>query len=796
MIKLENINKYFYKGKDKEIHVINETNLEFPDKGLVILLGSSGSGKTTLLNVISGLDTINSGTITFNEHILKSKYSSKWDYIRNTNIGYIFQNYNLLRDRTVFRNIELVLKIAGFKDPKEIERRIDYSLSCLNMQNYKYRLAGELSGGQQQRVSIASVLSKNPKVVIADEPTGNLDSKNTVDIMNVIRIISESRLVILVTHDENLASYYADRIIRIEDGKVVEDLLNQSNGLLNITHDQNIYLKDLHASHIIKDNVLLDRFSDDIDFQDEKIKVQLIHRNETLYIKVDSKKHKKVKYIDKDSEIRLIDAHQETSDAANEEIIFDPKELEHKQELLRRKSNIRTKDILAIALFKLKNITKSGKFMYFSFAMIGALLAFCIGIMTQIYTIDDTVFIEYPKEYLIVETPNPSFDTAVTLESHASIDDVSLITLNKNLVFELPSYYQTTEQYNLFVFISDYEVLNETNIIEGRLPQNHNEIVVDQLVIDKLIETYKHRGISSSKDILGENVKINKDIDFLNYTIVGISNTNSPTVYGTEMLKYTQLSILPFSLLDEFTLVSGRLPEGKGELLVSDLFNPDVETVLIGSRMYNVVGVYDSSNGIHSAYFSTDQYVKKQHYDELTDGYRKNAFLVYSNDYESTTQYLTSLGFGVKDTYKQAYETYRDSKIESFSGLLMFCAIGVSVSTISIFFITRSDLLSRVHEVSVLRSLGSTKGDIIKIFALEILMITSISSFLGYSLMVLFLKRLQVTIDIIITYISLPFFVILLGVVVIYITNLLSGLLPVVLLLRKTPSEIAKKHDL
>ncbi len=796
MIKLNNVNKYYYKGKENEIHVINDTSLEFPNTGLVVLLGSSGSGKTTLLNVLSGLDTIDSGSIVFDEYEMKKRNNAKWDYIRNNSIGYVFQNYNLLQDRSVYRNIELVLKISGITDKQEINRRIDYSLHCLNMHNYKYRLARELSGGQQQRVSIASVISKNPEVIIADEPTGNLDSKNTVDIMNVIKIISESRLVILVTHNTNLANYYADRIIKIEDGKIIKDIDNQSNGLLNIKHDQNIYLKDLYSTHSKNNNVKLDRYTDIEEFNDSKIQVQLIRRNETLYIKVDSEDYMKVKYLDKDSEIRLIEGHQETENAADEEILFDPKELVRTDKRKMNGSNIDMKDVLAISLFKVRNISKSGKLMYFSFAMIGALLALCIGILTQIYTIDDTKFVDYPREYLLVESIEPNFDDALNLESHPSIDEVSLIRKPNNLVFELPSYYQTSGQYPLNVFISDENLLKVEEIEHGRLPENMYEIVVDRLVIKNLIDKYKHIGINSIEDILGNEVKLNSEIDFISFEIVGISNIDSPTVYGTEMLKYTQLQILPYSLIDNFTLIEGRIPEGKGELLVSDLNNPENDKILIGSKGYNVVGRYDSSEGVSGVYLSTDEYVKRFHYEVLTEGVRKNSFLVASNDPESTTEYLNSLGYGVRDAYRMSYETYRDAKIESFQGLLIFCGIGIGVSAISIFFITRSDLLSRIHEVSVFRSLGSTKSDLIKVFALEIALITTISSFMGYMLMVLFLRSLQLEIDIIISYIALPTPVVILGIIIIYITNLASGLLPVMLLLRNTPSQIAKKYDL
>ena len=158
------------------------------EKGLVVLLGPSGSGKTTLLNVLGGLDKVNNGTIQFGDEIIKRYNSRTWDQIRNKDVGYIFQNYNLLTNLTVYDNISLTLNMVGVVDKDEIDKRIDYILENIGMINFRKRRAFQLSGGQQQRVAIARALAKNPKVIIADEPTGNLDSKNTIEIMNIINV--------------------------------------------------------------------------------------------------------------------------------------------------------------------------------------------------------------------------------------------------------------------------------------------------------------------------------------------------------------------------------------------------------------------------------------------------------------------------------------------------------------------------------------------------------------------------------------------------------------------------------
>ena len=187
MVRLETVNKYFNKSKKNEIHVINETSLHMESKGLVALLGPSGCGKTTLLNVIGGLDKVNGGRVFVNGQKITGRTSGRVDKIRNLNIGYIFQNYNLVDNMTVFDNVAIALRMVGVKDRKEIEDKVNYVLEKVGMYRYRNRYADMLSGGERQRVGIARAIVKNPAVVIADEPTGNLDSKNTLEVMNIIK---------------------------------------------------------------------------------------------------------------------------------------------------------------------------------------------------------------------------------------------------------------------------------------------------------------------------------------------------------------------------------------------------------------------------------------------------------------------------------------------------------------------------------------------------------------------------------------------------------------------------------
>ena len=232
MIKVKEFNKYYNRHSQNEIHVINNSTLELPDTGLVCILGESGSGKTTLMNAIGGLDNFDSGSLTVDDIEIKKYSQSKIDKIRNEKYGYIFQNYYLLQDRTVYYNIELALNMYDLTHEQK-EERILYVLKAVGMEKYRKRKISQLSGGQQQRIAIARALAKTPNIIFADEPTGNLDEKNTIQIMNIIKKISHNCLVVLVTHEKRIAEFYADRIIKIEDGKIIYDEQYSSNGIIS-----------------------------------------------------------------------------------------------------------------------------------------------------------------------------------------------------------------------------------------------------------------------------------------------------------------------------------------------------------------------------------------------------------------------------------------------------------------------------------------------------------------------------------------------------------------------------------
>ena len=271
MIKITKLNKYFYHRKSNEIHVINDVSIQFPDTGLVTILGESGCGKTTLLNVLGGLDSFYNGTIEYDNNKIEKYSWRKMDKIRNDKIGYIFQNYLLLPQRSVFDNLKLLLNMYDISD-REKEERIDYVLEAVGMLRYKRKNVSELSGGQQQRVAIARALVKSPSLILADEPTGNLDEKNTIQIMNIIKKISKNVLVILVSHEKNIATSYSDYIIEVSDGKITNQSNLDGKSSYKYEDDQNLYLKEFAYKKIENNNINLDFYSN----EETKINLQIV----------------------------------------------------------------------------------------------------------------------------------------------------------------------------------------------------------------------------------------------------------------------------------------------------------------------------------------------------------------------------------------------------------------------------------------------------------------------------------------------------------------------------------------
>lgn len=220
-LELKHIKKDYYVNK-KPFTAIKDLSLVFPKKGFVAILGESGCGKSTLLNILGGLDRYTSGDLLINGVSTKQFNDADWDKYRNTQVGFIFQSYNLISHFNLLQNVEVPLKLAGINQ-KEREERAKAALEKVGLGDSLHKIPNQLSGGQQQRVAIARALINNPSIILADEPTGALDSATSIQVMELIKEAGKECCVIMVTHNEKLAKKYADRIITMSDGEAISD---------------------------------------------------------------------------------------------------------------------------------------------------------------------------------------------------------------------------------------------------------------------------------------------------------------------------------------------------------------------------------------------------------------------------------------------------------------------------------------------------------------------------------------------------------------------------------------------
>ena len=232
MLKLLNIRKNYYAGSTT-VEALNGVSIEFRKNEFVSILGQSGCGKTTLLNIIGGLDKYTEGDLIINGKSTKLFKDRDWDNYRNHSIGFIFQSYNLIPHQSVLSNVELALTLSGVSKA-ERRRRASEALDKVGLSDQKNKRPNEMSGGQMQRVAIARALVNNPEILLADEPTGALDSETSVQIMDLLKEIAKDRLVIMVTHNPELAQKYSTRIVRLLDGKIIDDTMPYSSDNDNI----------------------------------------------------------------------------------------------------------------------------------------------------------------------------------------------------------------------------------------------------------------------------------------------------------------------------------------------------------------------------------------------------------------------------------------------------------------------------------------------------------------------------------------------------------------------------------
>ena len=831
MIKLIKVNKYFNRFKKNKLHVINNTSLEFENTGLVAILGESGSGKTTLLNAIGGLDKVSSGKIYVNGKKITRKRSGRVDKIRNLNIGYIFQNYNLINDLTVFENVALALKMSGLKNKEEIKKRVNYILEVLGIYKYRNRYANMISGGERQRVAIARALVKNPNIIIADEPTGNLDSKNSLEIMNIIKAISKTKLVILVTHEKNLAEFYATRIIEVVDGTVVNDRKNEHNDELDYRLESKIYLKEFEdIKKINEENLNIDVYKG----KNEKLDIKLVLKNGNIYVEA---KNNKVEVVDDSSAIELIDDHyKKISKEEYEKNQFHYDDIIKNTYKKRYSSIYNPITLLTSGFKKIYNYSVLKKLLLLGFLASSMFSLYAVSNIFGVTNITDDEFIKMDKNYITLITDKINVEDYYNYEKLGFVDYIIPGNTMMQGTIKYDDYYQTQNASDSFTFsLASLNLVKENNLIYGKMPEKENEVIVDKMVLEEILsESYnsaKQLGIKAVSGFLNREISVEdfRVIATDEYTIpklviVGICDLKSPSLYisnnsfvnllangikgsenGTTSLvmgdtnesqsinQNLSQKIYDVNLAgNKIELTKGRLPENDYEIIVNEQnkyemkLNKTIKDEINGNKL-KVVGYYKSKENLNN-YYTTLNTIKIK---LITDS--KN-ISIYPKDKMEALNYFREKGLNIEDTYQKTKTTYVEGIKEKIISTLVLSGIILAVSLVEIFLMIRSSFLSRVKEVGILRAIGVKKIDIYKMFLGEILAITIITAIPGILIMSNIIKGLQM-----ISYFQNQFIlngtIIGISLIIIFAFNIIVGLLPVHNVIKKAPARILSRND-
>ena len=810
MIKVNNLNKYYNKGRKNEQHVLNNINLEFENTGLVCILGESGSGKTTLLNTIGGLDDFADGTLQINDTILKSYKQKLIEPVRNNHFGYIFQNYYLLKDYSVNYNVKIALNRYNLSE-KEKDKRTKYILDMLGIGKYKNKPVSKLSGGQQQRVSIARALVKAPDIILADEPTGNLDEENTLRTMAILKKISKECLVLLVTHEKRIARFFGDRIIEIRDGKIIRDEKNTTSSYER-SDDSNIYLKEFELDSI----------------EDSYSKFNIYHKNNeappTINMNMVWKDGKL--YIQNIMEYDIIFEGEENGvqilDTERPGLEMDEVEnLQYDLTRLPSKGNAKLPfhEVWHIAMSNIHLIGKKQVFITIILITAAIMLSITTAKFTNMVSINKEKIVSTDSHYVKADFNNISVfnhkDQLQVLEFawkylDNNIYGSTFFSPDSRLYIMGDGFKQIEalrQPINNICYVSS-EHLKETSLIYGTMPKKRNEAVIDLQVIKNLMAS---KGIVSSNyktpaDFIGATLKTSKYS--LKLIVTGISDNHEPSLYCSQniLLEFPQKSYKIASLNElkaEDSENYSNIKLADNEILIREgLFNSlklnKNSEYTFGDdtkHIYNIAGTF--SDGIGTDYVLSDRGCLNIR-DIMI--YEYKTCMIYTDNSRSAIEGLK----GIKDASmgvfkinltipnKEEIKAYQKAnKVDNKASSLITIVV-VTISIIIVYFTIKSNAISRIEELTVYNLLGISKKSILKSYIIEITLLTSYTSLPAVIVTSGVIKFIG-SIPSLGFNMLFPLWSVLILLASIYIVHTIISIMPVYRILSKPPATLAVK---
>ncbi len=696
MLLVKEVSKVYEVGEFRQT-ALDNLSVAFRKNEFVSIVGPSGSGKTTLLNIIGGLDSYDTGDLVINNRSTKHFQDQEWDSYRNHNIGFVFQNYNLIHHLSVLENVEVGLTLSGLPKEERTKRALNV-LEEVDLIDHINKLPNQLSGGQQQRVAIARALSNNPDIILADEPTGAIDSKTSKQIMELITKISKDKLVVMVTHDEKIAKEYSNRIITLCDGK--------------IDSDSNPYIGENKEVEKLESNKTYMTFKQAMKLSFNNLKTKRIRTLITafagsigiigiaLVLSLANGLNKEIEDLEKSTLAEFpiqVDEVPIDVDAVRSGHSSNDEDIDEIYELYTSLPLIYPRQISEPEPISINMMTED--------------------YVDYVYQMNEDLYYEIlVKRY-------------VRFKVIKEFDGQSVDLTMKKAGFE-PLLQQDS------VFYENYDMLS------GTYPENQNELlmIVDEynqvsqeilnaLGLDGSVESYDFN------DFLGMSFEVILLDDYYEFD----SETNRYVVTDLNDLYDTEKGI---------TITITGIARAKEDAIFTILgegvkYHIDLEKVYLDHASNSVVGnaFIDSNTDIFTG-LPIDDATKEATLLKLGVDTTPRQIRIYPVDFEAKEDvgnYLDAYNVDKSDEEKIIY-TDLASVVTELTGdlingvsyvLIAFSAISLVVSSIMIGIITYVSVLERTKEIGVLRSLGARKKDITRVFNAEVMIIGFISGVIG-----------------------------------------------------------------
>ena len=812
MLELKKIYKEYITGDFKQV-ALDKVNLNFRKNEFVSILGPSGSGKTTLLNIIGGLDNYTSGDLIINEVSTKDFKDNDWDIYRNHRVGFIFQNYNLIGHQSILSNVELALTLSGVGKSERRKKAI-LALKKVGLEKHINKNPNQLSGGQMQRVAIARALVNDPDILLADEPTGALDSTTSQQIMKLLKEVAKDKLVIMVTHNSELARAYSTRIIELRDGSIISDS-NPYVGKVNTVEDEIIRKNKTKKTHMSfktalglsfnnlktkKGRTILTAFAGSIGI----IGIALI-------LSLSNGVNKYIERVEAETlssyPLTIMEESADLTEVMGILASGKDKEINHDKDKI-YSNTIMNKMFNSFVTKVSKNDLKTFKKYLDNNDEIGKY----VNEIKYSYNIDLNIFNTYNGELVKVNPSN-------------LMSDLGMINSN-----EMSSMYSSfgIGSNDVFVELMDNKenVLSQYDLIYGSYPEKYDEVV---LIVNSNNEI-------SDYTLYALGLKEQKMLKEMMYNVMKGEEVDDADLE----LSYEDICNIEFKLMINtylFTKEGNRYVDRSNDLnYVNSILDKSVPLKVVGilrgnddsvsyvsktggvgytsklteyviNNVKNSSIVHEQENNKEVNIFTGSSFELGESYEDnlrklgVTSVDNPSSISIYSKDFEAKENVVRIIDEYNKETLEEKKITYTDTigllinnvttivNIISYV-LIAFVSISLVVSSIMIGIITYISVLERTKEIGILRSIGASKKDIARVFNAETFIIGLFAGCMGIIITLI----LNIPINVIINNLSgisgitkLPLVGSIMLIIISVLLTMLGGLIPSKIASNKEP---------